>query len=118
MATPRTLVRFFFFQAEDGIRDYKVTGVQTCALPISLRALGFKRRSVLSAFLIESLLLALIGGGVALLMASLLQLVTVSTTNFTTWSEISFNFALSSGIIIATLIFSVAMGLIGGLLPS
>src|SRR5688500_19681492 len=40
---------FFFFQAEDGIRDYKVTGVQTCALPIyesartsctSKRALG------------------------------------------------------------------------------
>src|SRR5256885_3891473 len=29
------LVCFFFFQAEDGIRDYKVTGVQTCALPIS-----------------------------------------------------------------------------------
>src|SRR5256885_12220569 len=28
----------FFFQAEDGIRDYKVTGVQTCALPISLRS--------------------------------------------------------------------------------
>src|SRR5256885_7113116 len=28
-------VDFFFFQAEDGIRDYKVTGVQTCALPIS-----------------------------------------------------------------------------------
>src|SRR6266850_8005299 len=27
---------FFFFQAEDGIRDYKVTGVQTCALPISV----------------------------------------------------------------------------------
>src|ERR1022692_3354250 len=26
---------FFFFQAEDGIRDYKVTGVQTCALPLS-----------------------------------------------------------------------------------
>src|SRR3989454_8961896 len=29
---------FFFFQAEDGIRDYKVTGVQTCALPIWARA--------------------------------------------------------------------------------
>src|SRR5256885_8154566 len=29
------LMFFFFFQAEDGIRDYKVTGVQTCALPIS-----------------------------------------------------------------------------------
>src|SRR2546426_1806274 len=28
------VIFFFFFQAEDGIRDYKVTGVQTCALPI------------------------------------------------------------------------------------
>src|SRR5256885_2930769 len=28
------ILRIFFFQAEDGIRDYKVTGVQTCALPI------------------------------------------------------------------------------------
>src|SRR5258706_7101729 len=28
---------FFFFQAEDGIRDWSVTGVQTCALPISLK---------------------------------------------------------------------------------
>src|SRR2546426_3863553 len=35
---------FFFFQAEDGIRDYKVTGVQTCALPIwMLLAFGSKR---------------------------------------------------------------------------
>src|SRR5256885_4858662 len=31
---------FFFFQAEDGIRDYKVTGVQTCALPISSKGPG------------------------------------------------------------------------------
>src|SRR2546426_2331443 len=39
------LVCHFFFQAEDGIRDYKVTGVQTCALPISelRRARGFPR---------------------------------------------------------------------------
>src|SRR2546426_4907564 len=34
------LIFFFFFQAEDGIRDYKVTGVQTCALPISDRRRG------------------------------------------------------------------------------
>src|SRR5256885_3624227 len=31
---------FFFFQAEDGIRDYKVTGVQTCALPICSQSRG------------------------------------------------------------------------------
>src|SRR5256885_5689240 len=37
--------RFFFFQAEDGIRDYKVTGVQTCALPILAKALFPRFRS-------------------------------------------------------------------------
>src|SRR5256884_6052953 len=34
---------FFFFQAEDGIRDVAVTGVQTCALPISLRYVALTR---------------------------------------------------------------------------
>src|SRR5207302_3007121 len=34
----RLVFSFFFFQAEDGIRDFHVTGVQTCALPICLRA--------------------------------------------------------------------------------
>src|SRR2546426_783357 len=40
------LLSFFFFQAEDGIRDYKVTGVQTCALPISV-LLDRRRRRLL-----------------------------------------------------------------------
>src|SRR5256885_9716122 len=35
---------FFFFQAEDGIRDYKVTGVQTCALPILRHVLSREAR--------------------------------------------------------------------------
>src|SRR5256885_10436353 len=38
------VAHFFFFQAEDGIRDYKVTGVQTCALPIYPRGLLERRR--------------------------------------------------------------------------
>src|ERR1022692_2733526 len=38
-------VIFFFFQAEDGIRDYKVTGVQTCALPIWLALLNDPERA-------------------------------------------------------------------------
>src|ERR1039457_7420253 len=37
---------FFFFQAEDGIRDYKVTGVQTCALPICKGIQSGKRPAV------------------------------------------------------------------------
>src|SRR5688500_20277924 len=43
------LVLFFFFQAEDGIRDYKVTGVQTCALPIFLPAARIERRLAVGA---------------------------------------------------------------------
>src|SRR2546426_9688562 len=41
---------FFFFQAEDGIRDYKVTGVQTCALPICLPASQAQGRNFWIAF--------------------------------------------------------------------
>src|SRR5712691_12765567 len=37
---------FFFFQAEDGIRDLTVTGVQTCALPISLEIIPLRHRTV------------------------------------------------------------------------
>src|SRR5689334_23557654 len=46
----RQLRSCFFFQAEDGIRDGTVTGVQTCALPISIfeRALTFAPRSISS----------------------------------------------------------------------
>src|SRR6266700_5198991 len=48
------LVFFFFFQAEDGIRDFHVTGVQTCALPILIYAelsIGFRRIEELEAVL-------------------------------------------------------------------
>src|SRR5256885_6905980 len=41
----------FFFQAEDGIRDYKVTGVQTCALPICLGRWGWPVSIVAAAYL-------------------------------------------------------------------
>src|SRR2546430_6302582 len=37
---------FFFFQAEDGIRDLTVTGVQTCALPISFCSLVFQTKCI------------------------------------------------------------------------
>src|SRR5256885_6310260 len=46
--------RFFFFQAEDGIRDYKVTGVQTCALPICDSKADFTVEVAAAEPLIES----------------------------------------------------------------
>jgi ABC-type lipoprotein release transport system permease subunit len=84
----------------------------------TLRALGFQRRSVLAAFLVESLLLALVGGLVGLAAASFLQWVTISTTNFQTFSELAFSFALTPRIFVNSIVFALVMGLVGGFLPA
>lgn len=84
----------------------------------TMRALGFPRRSILAAFLFESLLLASIGGGIGILLASFLQFFTVSTTNFATFSELAFRFILSPAIIVQSLAFALAMGFLGGFLPA
>jgi ABC-type antimicrobial peptide transport system permease subunit len=84
----------------------------------TMRALGFYRRSILLAFLIESFLLSLAGGAVGLALASLLQFFTISTLNFGSFSELAFSFALSPQIIAQSLGFSLMMGLVGGFLPS
>jgi ABC-type antimicrobial peptide transport system permease subunit len=84
----------------------------------TMRALGFYRRSILLAFLIESFVLSLGGGAVGLGLASILQFFTISTLNFGSFSELAFSFALSPQIIAQSLGFSLMMGLIGGFLPS
>src|SRR2546426_3906229 len=53
---------FFFFQAEDGIRDYKVTGVQTCALPIFVGLVIFVNGTVTSWYKYPIMLAATITG--------------------------------------------------------
>lgn len=84
----------------------------------TLRSLGFSRRSILSAFLIESLVIALIGGAIGLFLASFLQFFSFSTLNFGSFSEIEFSFSFSSSIVISSLIFAAIMGFLGGFLPS
>jgi putative ABC transport system permease protein len=84
----------------------------------TLRALGFRRRSVLGAFLIESLVLALMGGFIGLCLASLLQFFQISMINFGSFAELAFGFSLSLSIVIDALVFSLIMGIIGGFLPS
>jgi ABC-type antimicrobial peptide transport system permease subunit len=84
----------------------------------TLRALGFRRRDILLAFLLESLLLGFLGGLSGLLFASLMQFVTISTVNFQTFSELAFRFTLSFEIVYRGMIFSLIMGFVGGLLPA
>lgn len=84
----------------------------------TMRALGFKRRSILTVFLFESVLISLIGGAIGLFLASFLQFFSISTLNWNSWSEIAFSFALNEGIIIGSLIFAFLMGIFGGFFPS
>lgn len=84
----------------------------------TLRALGFRRRSVMGAFLAESISLSILGGVLGILLASLLGFFKISTLNFGTFAELEFSFSLSPAIVTSSLIFAVCMGLIGGFLPS
>lgn len=84
----------------------------------TMRALGFRRKDILLAFLMESLLLGLIGGGTGLILSTLMQFITVSTLNFQTFSELSFAFTLTGDIVYKSLLFSLVMGFVGGALPA
>ena len=84
----------------------------------TMRALGFQRRSILVTFVMESLLLGFVGGFIGLFFASFLQLFTISTMNFQTFSELAFSFSLTVGIIYKAMTFALIMGLVGGVLPA
>jgi len=84
----------------------------------TLRAIGFQRRNILYSFMIEAMLLGLVGGCIGLFFASFLQLFTISTLNFQTFSELAFSFTLTFEIAWKALLFSLIMGLVGGVLPA
>ena len=84
----------------------------------TLRSLGFQRRTILLAFLLESLILGFIGGCAGLFFATFLQFFTVSTTNFQTFSELAFSFTLTPATVGKCLAFSLLMGFVGGVLPA
>ena len=84
----------------------------------TLRALGFTRTAVLTAFMVEALALGAIGGLIGLIGASLMQAITISTMNFQTFSELAFSFTLTPQIVVISLAFALGMGFIGGFLPA
>src|SRR6185369_2958313 len=84
----------------------------------TLRALGFPRTSIMAAFLMEALLLGAIGGISGLFFASFMQLITISTMNWATFSELAFSFTLTFEIIWKSITFSLLMGFIGGVVPA
>jgi len=84
----------------------------------TLRVLGFGRLSILVAFVLESLAIAVLGVGIGILLALPLNFVSTGTSNFATFSEIAFDFRVTPDLMVMALIFGVGIGLLGSLLPS
>lgn len=84
----------------------------------TLRALGFRRKSVLATFMFEAILLGMVGGCIGLFLASFMQFFTISTMNWQSFSELAFSFTLTPAIALETLLFALIMGVVGGFLPA
>lgn len=84
----------------------------------TLRILGFSRPSILLSFMIESMLLSLLGGLAGVLLALPLSGMSTGTSNAVTFSEVVFHLQMTPGLVITALLFALLMGLIGGLAPA
>jgi putative ABC transport system permease protein len=84
----------------------------------TLRALGFSRRAILTSFLIEAIVLAVIGGVIGSALVLLMSFVKFPIINFQTFSEIVISFRAAPAVFVKALVFSGVMGLIGGLIPA
>ncbi len=84
----------------------------------TLRALGFGSFSVVTSFVLESILIALVGGVLGCLAVIPLNGFTAGTMNWQTFSHLAFAFKVTPSLMIWGLAFAVFMGFIGGLLPA
>jgi len=84
----------------------------------TLRVLGFSRLSILLAFLLESVSIAVIGAAIGIVLALPLNFVSTGTSNWVTFSEIAFNFKVTPDLMLWALIFGGIIGFVGSLLPS
>ncbi len=84
----------------------------------TLRVLGFKRRDIYVSFLLESILLALIGGVLGCLLSLPLNGIATGTFSWTTFAEVAFEFRITIGLLAGGMAFALIMGVLGGLLPA
>jgi len=96
---------------------YAAVGSRTREIAVLL-TLGFTPFSIMASFIIESVLLALVGGVLGILLALPINGITTSTTNWSSFSEVAFAFRVTPLAAVIGLAFAAGMGVIGGFFPA
>ncbi|MDQ6803139.1 MAG: ABC transporter permease [Acidobacteriota bacterium] len=84
----------------------------------TMRAIGFKRRTIVAAMIIESAFVALLGGILGVLLALPVNFISTGTVNWQTFSEVAFNFRVDQVVASIGILLAVISGVIGGLIPA
>jgi putative ABC transport system permease protein len=84
----------------------------------TLRVMGFRRGSIVTSFVFESVLLALLGAAIGIILMLPFNGMSTSTSNQVTFSEVEFSMRITLQVVVTAVIFAVAMGLIGGVAPA
>jgi putative ABC transport system permease protein len=84
----------------------------------TLRVMGFRRGSIVTSFLFESVLLALVGAVIGILLMLPFNGMSTSTSNQVTFSEVVFTMQITLSVVITAVVFALMMGLIGGVAPA
>lgn len=96
---------------------YAAVGRRTAEIG-TLRVLGFSRGSILLSFLMESVLLSVLGGLLGCILVLPLNGITTGIGNFITFSEIAFDFRVTPAIMLTGVCFAILMGALGGFFPA
>jgi putative ABC transport system permease protein len=113
------LAIFLSIGASFGAANTMYSAVASRAREIgTLRALGFGRRTILASFLLESVLLCLIGGVVGCLVTLPLNGMSSGTQNQMMFSEVTFSFHFGPRVLLQGILLATLMGLLGGLAPA
>jgi putative ABC transport system permease protein len=84
----------------------------------TLRVIGFRRGSIVTSFMFESVLLALLGAALGILLMLPFNGMSTSTSNQVTFSEVVFSMQITLSVVITAVVFAIFMGLIGGVAPA
>ncbi|MCX6908975.1 MAG: ABC transporter permease [Verrucomicrobia bacterium] len=96
---------------------YAAVGARTQEIG-TLRVLGFRRRDIYLSFLLESVLLALVGGALGCIASLPINGLATGTMSWTTFSEVAFEFRITGELLAKGMAFALVMGVLGGLLPA